>query len=191
MTRAVLFVCLLGGISAPPAAAQLNDPTATAVLPLPDTLRAGATVVNYSDNQVLRRGTNGITCRTDRPGDDRLTLLCYPSAVEGYMRRDRELRAEGIRGDEYRAILNAEVKTGELYLPSGTLLRNVSGLLNEATGVPDSTRVWSEFLLPFADPTALGLPEFDVGLDPWLMSAGRVDAHVMVRYRWVPWDEVE
>jgi len=191
MTRVVFLVCLLGGMSASPGAAQLNAPTATAVLPLPDTLRAGATVVNYADNQVLRRGTNGITCLTDRPGDDRLSLLCYPSAVEGYMRRDRQLSAEGIRGNESRAILHAEVKTGALYLPSGVLLRNVSGVLNETTGVPDSARVWSEFLLPFADPTALGIPEFNAGLDPWLMSAGRVDAHVMVRYRWVPWDEVK
>jgi hypothetical protein len=191
MTRYVLLGCLIGGFFEAPAASQRPDPVATAVLPLPDTLRPGATVIDYEDNEVLRRGTNGITCLTDRPGDNRLSLLCYPSAVEGYMRRDRQLSAEGIRGNESRAILHAEVKTGALYLPSGVLVRNVSGLLNEATGVPDSARVWSEFLLPFADPTALGIPEFDAGLDPWLMSAGRVDAHVMVRYRWVPWDEVE
>ena len=174
-----------------PLAAQLTDPVATAVLPLADTLRAGATVVNYADNQVLRRGTNGITCLTDRPADNRLSLVCYPSAVEGYMRRGRELSAEGIRGNEYRAILGAEVKTGALYFPSGVLLRNVSGTINDATGVPDSVRVWVEFLLPFADAAALGIPLFDSGLDPWMMSAGTVAAHVMVRYRWVTWDEVE
>ncbi len=191
MTRSALLLCLMGGVTTVPLAAQLTDPVATAVLPLADTLRAGATVVNYADNQVLRRGTNGITCLTDRPADNRLSLVCYPSAVEGYMRRGRELSAEGIRGNEYRAILGAEVKTGALYFPSGVLLRNVSGTINDATGVPDSVRVWVEFLLPFADGAALGIPLFDSGLDPWMMSAGTVAAHVMVRYRWVPWDEVE
>ncbi len=191
MTRSALLLCLMGGVTTVPLAAQLTDPVATAVLPLADTLRAGATVVNYADNQVLRRGTNGITCLTDRPADNRLSLVCYPSAVEGYMRRGRELSAEGIRGNEYRAILGAEVKTGALYFPSGVLLRNVSGTINDATGVPDSVRVWVEFLLPFADAAALGIPLFDSGLDPWMMSAGTVAAHVMVRYRWMPWDEVE
>ena len=191
MTRSALLLCLMGGVTTVPLAAQLTDPVAMAVLPLADTLRAGATVVDYVDNQVLRRGTNGITCLTDRPADNRLSLVCYPSAVEGYMRRGRELSAEGIRGNEYRAILGAEVKTGALYFPSGVLLRNVSGPINDATGVPDSVRVWVEFLLPFADGAALGIPLFDSGLDPWMMSAGTVAAHVMVRYRWVPWDEVE
>jgi hypothetical protein len=49
MTRVVFLACLLGGMSAAPGAAQLNDPIATAVLPPPDTLRAGATVVNYDE----------------------------------------------------------------------------------------------------------------------------------------------
>ena len=182
------LVLVLGAVAA--ASAQSGDPVATAVLPLPDTLRATATVVAFADDEVVRQGSNGLTCLTDRPGDDRLSLQCYPSAVEAYMRRGRALLREGIRGGDYRARLTAEVRTGALYLPPGILVRNVSGAINPATGVPDSVRVWSEILLPFADPDEVGIPQFNAGLDPWLMSAGSVGAHVMIRYRTVPWGEL-
>ncbi len=168
------------------------DPIAEAVLPLPDTLRAAATVVQYGEGvrALLRRGTNGLTCVADQPGDLRLSLLCYPSSIDPYMHRRRELREEGVRGAEFRAILGAEVRRGGLYLPSGVMIRNVSGAINQDSGVPDSVRVWSEMFVPFANAGELGIPEFDAGLDPWMMSAGTVGAHVMVRYRSVPWDEV-
>ena len=192
MHRLLGITVLAGLASAATAGAQdrMADAVATAVLPLPDTLRAAATVIQWDNDEVLRRGSNGITCLTDRPGDDRLTLVCYPTAAEGYMRRGRELGREGLRGNEYRAVLGAELRSGDLYLPAGTLVRNLSGAVNQATGVPDSVRVWSEFLLPFAEPGELGIPVFNAGLDPWMMSAGTVGAHVMVRYRTVPWDEV-
>jgi hypothetical protein len=184
-----LIFCL---VSAVPGLAQSGDArVATALLPLPDTLRSSATVVAFSDDQVLRRGTNGLTCLTDRPGDDRLSLVCYPSSIEAYMRRGRELAREGVQGNEYWAILGAELRAGTVHLPAGVLLRNVSGPINSATGVPDSVRVWSEILLPFADATETGIPQFNAGLDPWLMSGGTVGAHVMIRYRTEPWEALE
>jgi len=174
------------------AQAPAADPVALAVLPLPDTLRAAATVVQYDGEgrTLLRRGTNGLTCVADQAGDLRLSLVCYPTSIDRYMHRRQELRAEGVRGAEFRAILGAEVRSGRLYLPAGVMIRNVSGPINEASGMPDSVRVWSEMFIPFAEAGALGIPEFDAGLDPWIMNAGTVGAHVMVRYRFVRWDAV-
>lgn len=189
---ALLVPAVMGLSTICPAQTRQPDPVALALLPLPDTLRAQATVVQYHDGvrALLRRGTNGLTCVADQPGDQRLSLLCYPSSIDPYMHRRRELREEGVRGAEFRAILGAEVRRGGLYLPSGVMIRNVSGAINQDSGVPDSVRVWSEMFVPFANAGELGIPEFDAGLDPWMMSAGTVGAHVMVRYRSVPWDEV-
>ena len=169
---------------------DLWDPVATAVLPLPEGLREGATVIDRTDESVLRRGSNGLTCLADVPGNDRLSLQCHPSIIEPYMRRGRELNAKGIRGTESRSILAAEVRTGRLYVPSGAMLRNIQGTINVEKGVPDSVRVWSEILVPFASTTELGIPDTDQGLDPWMMRPGDVGAHFMVRYRSVPWREI-
>ena len=106
------------------------------------------------------------------------------------MRRGRELSSKGIRGSEQRSVLAAEIRTGRLYLPSGAMLRNLSGDINVEAGVPDSVRVWSEFLFPFASTAELGIPDTDQGLDPWMMRPGDVGTHVMVRYRFVQWSEI-
>ena len=177
---------LLGAQSA----VDLSDPVATAVLPLPENLREGATVIDQATETILRQGNNGFTCLADLPGNDRLSLQCHPSIIEPYMRRGRELSSKGIRGSEQRSVLAAEIRTGRLYLPSGAMLRNLSGNINVEAGVPDSVRVWSEFLFPFASTAELGIPDTDQGLDPWMMRPGDVGTHVMVRYRFVQWSEI-
>ncbi len=194
MNRIAVFLtvglALAGPDSLRAQSVDLSDPLATAVLPLPQDLREGATIIDQTAESILRRGSNGFTCLADVPHDDRLSLQCHPSAVEPYMRRGRELSSEGIRGSEQRSVLAAEVRTGRLYLPTGAMLRLISGPINVEVGVPDSVRVWSEFLFPFGTTTELGIPATDQGLDPWMMRPGDVGAHVMVRYRSVPWSEI-
>lgn len=166
-----------------------HDPHALALLPLPASLRAEATVVS-GDGEVLRQGRNGLTCRTDSPADYRLSLACYPSTIQPYMRRSAELAAEGLRGQELRSRLSEEIKTGRLYLPSGSMVRWISGPIDSTTGRADSVRVWSELLMPYASAAELGIPTTDSGEDPWLMSNGTVGAHIMIRYRWVRWQDL-
>ena len=188
----LLIPAVLGLSAGSQAQSREADAVAQAVLALPDTLREKATVVLFEDGDrvVLRQGTNGLTCVADQPGDTRLSLLCYPSSIDSYMRRQRELQTEGVRGAEFAAVLGAEVRSGQLYLPMGTMIRNISGTINPESGVPDSVRVWSEMFFPFANAAELGIPEFNAGRDPWMMRSGAVGAHVMVRYRSVPWEDV-
>jgi len=167
----------------------VTDPVSTALLPLPDTLR-GRTTVRDHRGEVLRQGTNGLTCLADRPGDWQLSLVCYPSAIEPYMRRGRELAAADVRGAEARAILGAEVRSGRLFVPRGTLVRNISGAIDSTTARLDSVSVWLEILLPFATAEEVGIPETNQGLDPWMMRGGTVGTHVMIGYRSVPWSEI-
>lgn len=165
------------------------EPVATALLPLPDSLRQGATVV-AADGEVLRQGRNGLTCRADQPGDYRLSLVCYSSSLHPYMQRSAELSSSGVGGREFRARLGDEVRTGRIHLPTGSLIRNVSGAIDSVTGRIDSVRVWSEILLPYASAAELGIPTSNSGRDPWMMSEGSVGAHVMIRYRWVKWEDL-
>ena len=66
MSRFYFMLSVLAVITTVPVVGQdrLADPVSTAVLPLPDTLRSGATVIRYTDDEILRRGDNGITCST-------------------------------------------------------------------------------------------------------------------------------
>jgi hypothetical protein len=79
---------------------------------------------------------------------------------------------------------------GACTMPSGVMIRNLTGLLNEMTQVPDSVFAWSEMLVPFGTTDELGIPQTDEGLDPWIMNSGSVGAHVMIRYRSVAWAEI-
>ena len=59
---------------APPSSSQT---IAGAVLPLPEQLRSGATVVRLDASfrpEVLRQGANGIVCIADAPNDDRFDV---------------------------------------------------------------------------------------------------------------------
>jgi len=165
------------------------EPVITALLPLPDSLRQGATVVT-AGGEILRQGRNGLTCRVDPPGDYRLSLVCYSSSLQPYMQRSAELSSDGYGGREFRARLGDEVRTGRIHLPAGSLIRNVSGAIDSLTGRIDSVRVWSEILLPYASAAELGIPTANSGRDPWMMSEGSVGAHVMIRYRWVRWGDL-
>lgn len=74
--RHVVFATLLL-----PGLAFAQDKTIDgAVFPLPPQLRAGATVVRLTatlEPEVVRAGTNGMTCIADYPKDDDFDVRCY------------------------------------------------------------------------------------------------------------------
>ena len=72
-----LVLALSGDAQAPP---NSNQTIAGAILPLPPPLQAGATVVRLDASfqpEVLRKGSNGMVCMTDRPNDDVFDVRCY------------------------------------------------------------------------------------------------------------------
>lgn len=163
----------------------------TAVLPLPEELRADATILIVTESRelkVLREGSNGFFCIADRPGDDRFSVNCHPESLRTFQERRRSYASDARA--ERDSILTADILAGLLAVPSGALSWYMQGDINAETGVPDEVTVWNELTAPFATTEATGMGTEDAGPVPWLMSAGRYSAHIMVGVRTVPWDEV-
>jgi hypothetical protein len=168
----------------PPAAEQI----AAAVLPLPPNLRTDATVLGYRTANrldVLRTGTNGMTClalyvtRTD------FHVACYHDGLEPFMARGRELRAQGItqaaRVDSARY---AEIESGKLKMPPHGVLYSLTSrdksAWNPSTGTATGATQLTVMYMPFATGKTTGFSETPAGGGPWLMNAGTAKAHVMM-----------
>jgi hypothetical protein len=102
---------------------QNNDARiAAAVLPLPPNVRAGATVVSVDDGveTVLRKGSNGMVCTADAPGNLTFYVMCLHETVHAALRRSVELRAELQRTGkvpDQKAVdeaIEKEIKAGKL-----------------------------------------------------------------------------
>ena len=94
-SMALLVPAVMGLSTICPAQTRQPDPVALALLPLPDTLRAAATVVQYGEGvrALLRRGTNGLTCVADQPGDLRLSpqrIRLAAARYHGRIHRSRD-----------------------------------------------------------------------------------------------------
>jgi hypothetical protein len=161
---------------------------AAAVLPAPSSLRDSATVLGWREDggvEVLRQGSGDLTCLADTPGDARFHVACYHKALEPFMARGRELRAQGVEREEILRIREEEIVGGRLSMPTGpSALYSLTGPVENydaATGqVAGGTRV-SVVYIPFATEASTGLPPEPVTPGgPWLMSAGKPWAHIMI-----------
>ena len=106
--RSLIVVAFIGSplagqtsVNAQPTEQQITD----AVLPLPEDLKADATVVTYDPTtgarQVLRQGTNQVECQ---PMDtDAMQTSCYSKALAPQFDLMARLRAEGKSPGEVQA----------------------------------------------------------------------------------------
>jgi len=171
-------------------AVLLQDPTqqiAAAVLPLPEPLRAGATVLGYRAANTalveLRKGTNGMICLADDPAIPAFHVACYHESMEPFMLRGRQLRAEGVTGAQVDTVRFKEVAEGKLKVPTQpAALWQLSGpadsydaARNEVTGARHLYVVY----IPFATTQTTGIPSIPSADQPWLMFPGTPKAHIM------------
>lgn len=162
---------------------EAADPIAQATLPLPDDLRAGATVYTYDEStgarKVLRQGTNAIEC-TPRNSADGFTW-CYNKV--GAARRDLQakLRAEKKSDKEIQAAVATATKDGTIKpTPFGTMSYRLYGK-------KDRIQLLWVLSVPGATPESIGVSEGsqrDEALKgqgvPWLMLPGTPGAHIMI-----------
>jgi len=175
----MLFLLLILVVS-PVAAFGEEDTTkkqiTEALLPLPESLRGGATVVLYQEpgkRTVLRKGTNQIICRADAPTPG-FTAWCYHKDLEAYATRAEQLATEGKSVEEMRDTLSAEVKAGKVQIVQG-------GTEYEVTGpTPEQALPIMAIFLPNATAESTGLSTEPNNYRPWLMWAGTPVAHVML-----------
>src|SRR5688572_15363612 len=75
----------------------VEEQIAAAVLPLPEDLRNGATIMGYKMKdklEPLKQGTNGMICLALYVSRPDFHVACYHKGLEPFMARGRELRAE-------------------------------------------------------------------------------------------------
>jgi len=178
-----LFIGLFGGllVIAPVGAQSTAELVAQAVLPLPEDLRAGATVYTYDDageRVVLRKGTNHVECQPkNADGFTRCeSVLMGP-------RRDlaAKLGAQGVEGDDLQGALAEAEAAGEIDpIPFGTMHYR---LFDTGDRIQ---RLWL-VRLPNATADQLAMPtgsERDSSLAgmglPWMMREGTPNAHLMI-----------
>ncbi len=173
------------------AAAQPPGPglqIAGALSAAPEDRREGATVMGYSpagELVILREGTNELICLADRPGDDRFHATCYHRSLEPYMRRGRELKAEGLESTDSFRVRHEEADAGTLEMPkTPAALYNLGGpttIFDPATGkVTGGNWVWVIYT-PWATEETTGLPTTPLAPGaPWIMRPGTASSHIMI-----------
>jgi hypothetical protein len=189
MNRIVL-VALAAGLVALPAAAQNRTPEwqiSAAVLPLPDSMRAGAAVLGYRDGSLveLRAGRNGMICLTDDPAGKGYHASCYHHSLEPFMARGRALRAAGITGrNAVDSARLADIERGALAMPRSPALLVSLFSDEEPTdsimAAPPASRALHVIYMPYATDTATGISAMPSNERPWLMYSGKPWAHVML-----------
>lgn len=157
----------------------------SAVLAAPLTLREGAEVRAWTADDrlvVLRRGTNGLICLADRPGDDRFAASCYHEGLEAFMERGRELSRQGVEGNARNERRWAEIKAGTLAMPTAGMVYNLGFPTEDfdpASTDPATGGRLHAIYMAGATPESTGLPSTP-GDGPWLMFPGTPSAHVMI-----------
>ncbi|HZT77554.1 MAG TPA: hypothetical protein VFA27_12955 [Vicinamibacterales bacterium] len=177
------LVALMSPMAATNAHAQAADPRiAEALQPLPDDLKAGATVVTYDektgDRKVLRQGTNFIECQ---PKAKDGFVRCYNKVLAPRRDMEAKLRAQGKSDKEVSEAIAAATKSGELKPPPfGTISYRYSD-------DPGRIKLLWVISVPNATPEQLGIStasQRDAALKgngkPWMMLPGTPGAHIMI-----------
>jgi len=188
-TRLLLTcVAALGATAAAPAA-DVPPPErqiAIAVQAAPEEFRAGAAVLGYDAGGalvMLRQGTNDLVCLAHAPADPGVRVACYAKSLEPFMKRGRELKAQGVPDDERTKRRFKEAEEGTLAMPrQPAMLYVLSGAgVDPATG--EVTEPYRRYVVytPWATSASTGLPEKPVAPGaPWIMFPGTPGAHIMI-----------
>lgn len=167
-----------------PAAIQIK----TAVLPAPESDKEGAMVYGYDqqgDFIILREGSNNLICLADDPKKKGISVSCYSKKLEPFMKRGRELSAEGKDFKEKREIRGMEVAQGKLEMPKEPSMTYIYYGTDEGYNTETGELADGQFryviYTAFATTESTGLPDkpHAKGM-PWLMDPGTFRAHIMV-----------
>lgn len=191
MTRgaAVSAVLALLAVSASvPLGAQevpVERQIAGAVLPLPDSLAAGATVLGYRQGKLveLRAGSNEMICLADDPKVERFQASCYHKSLEPFMARGRTLRTQGKNRAAIDSARLADIRRGMLIMPQSAALYSVfaeSDTLDPAAVDREKLGRLYVIYLPYATFESTGISTQPAQNRPWLMHPGLPWAHVMI-----------
>ena len=158
---------------------------AAAVMPLPEEMRSGATVVGYTalgkPVVTLRQGTNDMICLLPDPSSTQFHAACYHKSMEPFMARGRALRAAGVTGGQVDSVRFAEVREGKLKMPSqpAMLYQIFGGSFDSVTTKASGGNSLFVTYIPFATPETTGISARPSATSPWIMFPGTPKAHIM------------
>ena len=179
---ATAAAALMLPLSAAPARAQADPRIAEAIKPLPEDLKAGATVVAYDKatgaRTILRQGKNDIECQ---PKADDGFVRCYNKILGPRRDLEAKLRAEKKTDKEVTEAVQAAIKAGTIKAPQfGTMSYRYSD-------DPERIKLLWVMSVPNATPESLGVStvsQRDAALKghgmPWMMLPGTPGAHIMI-----------
>lgn len=172
----ILVVLLLVARPVPEQKDATAEQITQALGPLPEPLRAEATVVLDAmpgKRVVLRKGSNNLLCRADTPAPG-FNVYCYQKDMDAFWTRFEQLTLEGKSNAEIRDTLGAEALAGKLKLFTGVAVYTLSG------DSPESSLPQMSVFVPNATSESTGLSNERSHYHPWLMWAGTPFAHVMI-----------
>jgi len=159
---------------------------AGAVLAAPEEMREGAQVLGYDEKGnfgELRAGTNEMVCVADDPDKEGFSTSCYHKNMEPFMTRGRELRAEGLSGQDLFDRREQEAKSGQLMMPETPSTLHVltgTSFSEDSMAVVDAYYRYVVYI-PFATVESTGLPSKPRAPgEPWIMDPGTHRAHIMI-----------
>ena len=162
-----------------------------AVLPLPAALRDGAGVVRIDGTghpETLRKGTNGMVCIADKPGDAQFDVRCYRESFIHVVYRTFQLGA-----NVSSPKVAAEIATGQLKLSNeptaGFRCLGPTSSYDPATNsVTGEGRCWESVHFPFRTARDIGFPDMSEVPEslrqtvPYVMASGTYWSHVMIEH---------
>lgn len=163
----------------------MEQQIAVAVTPVPKEFRDSATVLGYgADGKLgeLRPGTGSMVCLAPDPARERVQAVCYHRSLEPFMARGRQLRVEGVRGDQIDSVRFAEVRSGRLSFPTApAMLYSMTGDAGSYDPATGTIKGRALFVVYVKDATAAttGLPAQPSPGTPWIMHPGTIKAHIM------------
>lgn len=163
-------------------AAQSDQATIEKALsPLPEDLRADATVYTYDDNGnrvTLKVGSNHVECQ---PTDEEGFTRCGPVSQRARRDLQAKLSAQGLEGEELQLALQKAEDEGRI--PA----RVFGSLAYRRFDTPDRIQYLMVVSLPFATAEQLGMPTGSQRNNslagrgtPWMMNSGTSGAHLMI-----------
>ncbi len=124
-------------------------------------------------------------CLADDPKDSGFSVACYVRELVPFMERGRDLRKQGIKGQQVCEAREKEVKEGTLQMskqPATLYVYSAKDAdFDRATGEVKNGYLRYVIYIPYATAASTGLPEKPSadGM-PWIMNPGTHGAHIMI-----------
>ncbi|HSG64015.1 MAG TPA: hypothetical protein VLD39_03410 [Gammaproteobacteria bacterium] len=172
-----------GGAATRASTKAIADPIEQALLPLPEDLKAGATVARYDaktgKREVLRQGSNSIECQPYDP--ETQFIRCYHASRSAELELRAQLASQGKTEEEVQAAVSAA-------MAAGTIEERPFGAIDYRVYQDDDRIKYLWVLrLPNATSEQLGMStgsQRDNALAgqglPWMMREGTPAAHLMI-----------